>query len=169
MAFEEVDIEQLQMNPFAMIGKQWTLITAGDEDGCNTMTASWGGLGVLWGMPAATVYIRPQRYTKEFVDANDRFTLSFLGEEHRKALAYCGKVSGRDVDDKMAAAGLTPCYVDGTAAVAEAELVLVCRKLYADDMPPENFIAKENDERWYPDHDYHCMYIAQIERALAKK
>ncbi|CAK7005371.1 MAG: hypothetical protein PEGG_00186 [Paraeggerthella hongkongensis] len=169
MAFEEIDVAQLQMNPFTMIGDQWMLVTAGDERGCNTMTASWGGFGVLWGMNAATVYLRPQRYTKEFVDANDRFTLSFLGEEHRKALAYCGKVSGRDQADKLARAGLSPYYVDGTTGIQEADLVLVCRKLYAADMPPENFIAKENDEQWYSQHDYHCMYVAQVERALAKR
>ena len=169
MAFKEIDVESLQFNPFAKIGKQWMLVTAGDECGCNTMTASWGGLGVLWGQNAATVYIRPQRYTKGFVDESGRFTLSFLGEEHRGALKVCGSVSGRDVEDKFAQAGLTPLFVDGTAAVEEADLVLVCRTLYTDEMPPENFTAKENDERWYPQHDYHVMYIAAIERALVRE
>lgn len=79
MAFKEVDIKSLTFNPFTKIGSEWMLITAGDQSGYNTMTASWGGLGVLWGKNVATCYIRPQRYTKKFVDANDTFTLSFYG------------------------------------------------------------------------------------------
>lgn len=169
MACKEIDVESLQFNPFAKIGKQWMLVTAGDERGCNAMTASWGGFGVLWGQNVATVYIRPQRFTKEFMDESGRFTLSFLGEGHRGALKVCGSVTGRDVDDKFAQAGLTPLFVDGTAAVEEADLVLVCRTLYTAALPPENFVEKENDERWYPERDYHIMYIAAIERALARE
>ena len=82
--FQKVDPKTLDLNPFAAIGSQWMLITAGTPDHCNTMTASWGGLGVIWGAPAATCYIRPQRYTKEFVDREDYFTLAFFGEESRK-------------------------------------------------------------------------------------
>ncbi len=80
MSFQEVSIEELQMNPFTKIGKEWMLITAGNEEKHNTMTASWGGVGVLWGKNVVTAYIRPQRYTKEFVDAQDVFTLSFFGD-----------------------------------------------------------------------------------------
>lgn len=90
MAFKEVDIKSLTFNPFTKIGSEWMLITAGDQSGYNTMTASWGGLGVLWGKNVATCYIRPQRYTKKFVDANDTFTLSFYGPEHKQALSICG-------------------------------------------------------------------------------
>ena len=84
------------------------LITAGDRNGSNTMTASWGGVGIMWGKPVATAYIRPQRYTKEFVDDNEYFTLSFLPEEQRKALNICGSVSGRDVEDKWKKPGCIP-------------------------------------------------------------
>ena len=94
MSFKEVKAEELTMNPFTKIGKEWLLITAGNEEKCNTMTASWGAMGVMWGKNAVTVYIRPQRYTKEFVDREDTFTISVLGEEYRKALNYCGRVSG---------------------------------------------------------------------------
>ena len=115
---------------FSMIGEQWMLVTAGTAERCNTMTASWGGLGVLWGKPVATVYIRPQRYTLEFVEREDCFTLSFFGEEYRKALALCGSKSGRDVD-KVKECGFT---VAGAACGApyfeEAGLVLVCKKAY---------------------------------------
>ena len=168
MAFKEIAIEDLQLNPFQKISRQWMLITAGDELESNTMTASWGGLGIMWGKNVATAYIRPQRYTKEFVDNNDMFTLSFLPEEKREALNICGRVSGRDVEDKWAEAGLHSYYVDGTTAVEEAEMVLVCKKLYAQEMYPECFIETECDTKWYPQADYHTMYIAEIVKVLVK-
>lgn len=104
--FSRIDPKELDQNVFSMIGEQWMLVTAGTVERCNTMTASWGGLGVLWGKPVATVYIRPQRYTLEFVEREDCFTLSFFGEEYRKALALCGSKSGRDVD-KVKECGFT--------------------------------------------------------------
>ena len=168
MAFKEVDIKSLTFNPFTKIGSEWMLITAGDQSGYNTMTASWGGLGVLWGKNVATCYIRPQRYTKKFVDANDTFTLSFYGPAHKQALSICGSKSGRDCD-KVKEAGLTPYFVDGTAAFEEADMVFVCKKLYEDEIRPENFIAKENDEKWYPEKDYHTVYIAEITKVLVRE
>ena len=113
MAFKEVDIHTLQFNPFDKISKQWMLITAGEQEKSNTMTASWGGVGFMWGKPVATAYIRPQRYTKEFVDTNDRFTLSFLTEEKREALKICGSVSGRDVLGVRGCAQTAPLRCSG--------------------------------------------------------
>lgn len=168
MSFKEIDIKELSFNPFAKIGSQWMLITAGNQEKFNTMTASWGGLGVLWGKNVATTYIRPQRYTKEFVDANETFTLSFYGPEYKEALNLCGTVSGRDCN-KVEKAGLTPYFVDDTTAFAEAEMIFICRKLYQDTMPPENFLAKENDAKWYPNKDYHTMYISEIVKVLVKE
>ena len=157
MKFKETDISTLRFNPFEKISRQWMLVTAGDNDSSNTMTASWGGVGIMWGKPVATVYIRPQRYTKEFIDKNEYFTLSFLSEEYRKALNVCGSVSG-----------LHPYEVDGTTAVEEAEEIFVCRKLYAQEMVPECFIDGECDTKWYPEKDYHTMYIAEIVKVLKK-
>ena len=97
----KIDPKQLDKNVFSAIGDQWMLITAGTADRCNTMTASWGGLGVIWGAPAATCYIRPQRYTKEFVDREEYFTLAFFGEESRKALQLCGSKSGRSEERRV--------------------------------------------------------------------
>lgn len=168
MAFKEVSIDSLQFNPFTKISKEWMLVTAGDEKRSNTMTASWGGVGIMWGKNVVTAYIRPQRYTKEFMDENELFTISFLPEEYRKALNVCGSVSGKNVEDKWKEAGLTPYYVDGTTAVEEAELVFVCRKQYHQTMKPECFDVKENDAKWYPDKDYHEMYIAEIVKVLQK-
>ena len=96
--WKKIDPKQLEQNVFSMIGDQWMLVTAGTAETCNTMTASWGGLGILWNKPVATAYIRPQRYTKQFMDENEYFTLSFFGEEYRQQLALCGSKSGRDVD-----------------------------------------------------------------------
>lgn len=168
MAFKEISVDELEFNPFHKISKEWILITAGDEKKSNTMTASWGGLGIMWGKNIATAYIRPQRYTKEFVDANDTFTFSFLPEEYRKALNVCGTVSGKNVEDKWAEAGLHPYYVDGTTAVEEADLVFVCKKQYHQQMLPECFDETENDAKWYPEKDYHVMYMAEIVKVLKK-
>ena len=110
MSFTEIKAEELKDNPFDLIGKQWMLITAGNEEKCNTMTASWGGVGIMWGKNIATAYIRPQRYTKKFMDETGMYTLSFLSEDYRKALNLCCSKSGRDCDkDKEAG----QCYEVG--------------------------------------------------------
>ena len=166
--FEKIDPKSLDQNVFSMIGDQWMLITAGTREQCNTMTASWGGLGVLWGKPVATVYIRPQRYTLEFVEREEKFTLAFFGEEYRKALALCGSKSGRDID-KVKECGFTVETADGAPYFAQADLVLVCRKAYWQDMDPTHFLDGEIDGKWYPEKDYHRMYIGKIVEAYRKK
>ena len=143
------------------------LITAGTPERCNTMTASWGGLGVLWGKQTATCYIRPQRYTYEFMEAGEAFTLSFFGEEYRKALAFCGAKSGRDVD-KIRECGFTVAAGAGDAPYfEEADLVLVCKKAYWQDLDPSHFLDPEI-EKHYPQKDYHRMYIGEIVEAYKK-
>lgn len=168
MGFKEINAEELQFNPFTKIGKEWMLVTAGDEEKHNTMTASWGALGIMWGKNVATVYLRPQRYTKEFVDNGEKFTISFYSEEYRKALNICGSKSGRDCD-KENEAGLTPYYTDGTTAFEEAEMIFVCRKLYSQPMGPEYFTEDWIDGKWYPQKDYHVMYMAEIEKVLVRE
>ena len=159
--------EELQKNVFSMIGKEWLLVTAKKEEKVNTMTASWGGLGVMWGQDVAFIVLRPQRYTKEFVDAGETFSLSVLGGEYRKTLNYLGTVSGRN-ENKVEKSGLTVECEDGTPYFAEADTVLICRKLYAQQYDPACFIDKDCDDKWYPDKDYHTMYIAKIEKVLVK-
>ncbi|MGS2608007.1 hypothetical protein I5708_012190 [Clostridioides difficile] len=112
--------------------------------------------------------MRPQRYTKEFVDSNDTFTVAFFDETYREALNICGTISGRDIN-KIEKAGLTPYFVDDTVAFEEANMIIVCKKLYHGNMPPENFDAKENDKKWYPEKDYHTMYISEIIKVLVKE
>ena len=165
--FEKIDPKALDQNLFSLIGDQWMLITAGTKDQCNTMTASWGGLGVLWGKPVATVYIRPQRYTLEFVEREDTFTLCFFGEEYRKALALCGSKSGRDMD-KVKECGFTVATAEGAPYFEEADLVLVCKKSYWQDMDPTHFLDGEIDSKWYPEKDYHRIFIGEILEVLRK-
>ena len=170
MSFREVDLKSLEFSPFAKIGDEWALLTAGTTSGYNTMTVSWGGLGVWWGKNAATVYIRKNRFTKTLIDAGERFTISAMPESCRKALGYMGSHSGWD-GDKWQAAGLTPMEMEGTAAPEEAGVILVCRKLLAAELPEESFIEPGMKERWYGGKDegnYHTMYIAEIEKVLVK-
>ena len=154
-------------NVFNMIGKQWMLITAKNNETVNTMTASWGTLGVLWGKPVAICYIRPQRYTFPIVESGNSLSLSFLGEEYRNALKLCGTLSGRDVD-KASETGLTPKAVDGSMSFEEAEIVLVCKKLAFQDINPEGFINRTVGSTCYPDKDYHRMYIGEIVKCYVK-
>lgn len=143
------------------------LVTAGNIDSYNTMTASWGGLGVLWGKDIAFCVIRPGRYTYEFMEKADTFTLSFFGNEYKKALSFCGSHSGRDCD-KAKETGLTPVESEnGSVYFGEARLVLECKKIYFDDINPENFIDPDIDSN-YPKKDYHRMYVGEIVNVLAK-
>ncbi len=164
--FQELQPKQLTENVFSLFDDRWTLITAGTRDRCNTMTASWGGLGVLWHKNVATIYVRPQRYTFEFLENSPAFTLSFFGEEWRKALAYCGRVSGRE-EDKFAHCGFHVDMAGETAPyIREADLVLVCRKLYWNDLDPAHMDGTALQH--YQNHDYHRMYIAEITKVLVK-
>ena len=166
---ERCSVKELDGNVFTMIGEQWMLVTAGTPEKCNTMTASWGGLGVLWGTDVATCYVRPQRYTFGFMEESDWFTLSFLGGAYLEQLKLCGTRSGRDMD-KISACGFTVAAGAGDAPyIGEADLVLVCRKLYAQDFDPERFVRRELLDKWYPAQDYSRMYIGEIVEAYRKK
>ncbi|MDI9470822.1 MAG: flavin reductase [Bacillota bacterium] len=173
MSLIETDITQLRLNPMTLIGKDWWLVTAGQAGNFNTMTASWGHLGAIWSrpgqgsMPTAVIYVRPQRYTKEFLDREPLFSLSVLGEEQRAALNYLGSHSGRD-GDKVKAAGLTAVAAEGTVYFAEAKLVLICRKLYHAPLVEAGFIDRDIIARNYPERDYHEQYVGEIVRVLRR-
>lgn len=167
--FREIPVSDFNEDVIGMISRQWMLVTAGDRSKYNTMTASWGGIGFVWNKPAATVYIRPQRYTEEFVEVQERLSLSFLPERYRAALTYCGSHSGRD-EDKMAHAGLTAEFTAaGTPVVAEAELILECRKMYKGRLEPEGFTEPRLIGQWYPERDFHYLYICEIEKVYLKE
>jgi len=159
--WKQRDLEKWDESVFRLIGTRWMLITAGNAQHFNTMTASWGGLGILWNRPVATVYVRPTRFTDSFVKRYEGFTLSFFKEQYREALNICGRLSGRDVD-KVSVSGLTPVKLkDGRMTFSEANLVLSCRKVYGDIIKPSN-ILDHSIERHYPRKDYHCLYIGEI-------
>ena len=165
--FKKVDPRDLELNVFSAIGDQWMLITAGTEECSNTMTASWGGLGILWGKPMAIAYIRPQRYTKQFVDSQEYFTLSFYPDEYRPALSLCGTKSGRDMDTAKECGFTLALSDEGKAPYYEqAELVFVCRKRMVIPMDPEA-MPDEVKEKFYKG-DYHDMYWGEIVEVLQK-
>ena len=161
--FKEISPEALQENPFHLIGQEWMLITAGNADKMNTMTASWGGLGVLWNKPVSFCFIRPTRYTYEFTEQEEYYSLSFFGDTYREALNICGRVSGRDMD-KIAETGLTPCTDETAPYFAQARLVLICRKLAAQDIDPAGFVDTTINKH-YTD-DYHRVYVGEIVKVL---
>jgi flavin reductase (DIM6/NTAB) family NADH-FMN oxidoreductase RutF len=168
--WKESIIREFPGSPSQRIGSAWMLITAGDvskdKSNWNTMTASWGGLGVLWGRNVAFMFIRPSRHTYHFANSSALFTLSFFDESYRKALELCGEKSGRDID-KASEAGLTPIvFGSGLAAGAvgfkEAKEIIVCRKLYTHDFEPSKFLDPASIEKSYNGSDYHRMFIGEI-------
>jgi flavin reductase (DIM6/NTAB) family NADH-FMN oxidoreductase RutF len=163
--FKEIIPEQLRKNPFQAIGKEWMLVTAGDKSSVNTMTASWGGLGVMYGKNVAFIVIRPQRYTKEFIDREETFSLSFLEKEYKKTLNYLGSVSGKQ-EDKIKNSGLTLSYSEDTPYFKEASYVLICKKLFKQPLSGDSLLDAKLDETWYPNGDYHTLYIAEITKVL---
>jgi len=156
-----VDINDVKKSATKLIGKDWMLITAGAPGSCNTMTASWGALGELWNKPVVMVFVRPTRYTFEFIEREPYFTVSFFDEKHRNALHLCGSVSGRSVD-KIAEANLTMVKSEhGSTYFEEAKLVCECRKLYYSDVNPDHFLD-DKIAKHYPHNDYHRMYVGEI-------
>lgn len=124
--FKQIDAKDIKDNTFKLIGDDWMLVTCGSHDNFNMMTASWGGLGVLWGKNVCYIFIRPSRYTYEFIEKNETFTLNFFDEEWRNALNICGKKSGRDID-KVKETGLTPVPCNDTVGFEQARIIIECK------------------------------------------
>ncbi len=165
--FKEISVNSLDENFFKLIGENWMLITAGNKSSFNTMTASWGGIGVLWNRNVAFAFVRPCRYTFEFMEKNDYYTLSFYDNDYKKELSFCGTNSGRDVD-KVKNIGFHPVFSEDSPFFEEARLVLICKKIYSQYITPEKFLD-ETIEQNYPLKDYHNMYIGEIVKVLIKK
>ncbi|MDR1406310.1 MAG: flavin reductase [Prevotellaceae bacterium] len=167
--FTPIDSKEIPGNIVQVMSRDWMLITAGTQENFNTMTASWGALGHLWGKPVAFCFVRPQRYTFEFTEAQDYFTLCFFEEQYREALQICGTLSGRDVN-KVEKAGLTPRFLQsGNVAFEEARLIIECRKIYADFFDIGKFITGEIPSSIYPSGDFHKMYIGEIVNVWEKQ
>jgi flavin reductase (DIM6/NTAB) family NADH-FMN oxidoreductase RutF len=158
-----IDPYDLNESTFKLLDKDWTLISAGKAGHFNMMTASWGGFGILWNQPVAFIFVRPPRYTYEFLEQYDGFTLNFFGPGYRSILNFCGSKSGRSVD-KMRESGLVPMETEtGNIFFKEARLVFECSKIYYQDIQPGQFLDPQIEKN-YPKKDYHRMYIGRIEK-----
>lgn len=164
MSLKPISVKDFSPRIFHLFEEQWLLLACGDfsKRHFNAMTISWGSLGTIWARPFVQVVVRPGRYTFEFMNQYDTFTVSAFGEDHRDALGLLGSTSGRD-GDKIAASGLTPVASRGVASpsFAEAELVLECRKLFWQDINPGHFVDP-GIEKYYPEKDYHRMFFGEL-------
>jgi flavin reductase (DIM6/NTAB) family NADH-FMN oxidoreductase RutF len=159
-----IDPYQIDQSVFRLLDKDWMLITSGVTGHYNTMTASWGGFGILWNQPVGFIFVRPQRYTFQFLEQYDWFTLSFFGPDYKDALNFCGSRSGKDVD-KIAKTGLIPLETErGNIFFKGACLVFECRKIYSQDLQPGRFLDPAIESN-YPKKDYHRMYFGKIENS----
>ncbi|MDO4743073.1 MAG: flavin reductase [bacterium] len=166
MSFKEITAKQINKNAIELIADEWALVAAGDKNGSNMMTVSWGFFGEMWGKDCVIAMIRPQRYTIEFLNKHDHFALCFMGENN-PVHKICGSVSGRDTD-KLSATGLTPIYNFDTVFYEQARQVLICKKIYTDEIKESGFIDKDC-LKWYKDKDFHRVFIGQIEKVLIKE
>lgn len=167
MHFIEQDPNMLDLNPFKTIGSRWMLITAGNSGGFNSMTASWGGMGFLWNKNVVFTFIRPERYTFEFAERHDMFSISCFEERYREQLYIMGNASGRDLD-KVKECGFTPTFYDGCPYYEEASLVFICKKIYFDDLKKEN-MTELGKTIYSNGTGVHRMYIGEIMKALKKQ
>jgi len=159
-------VKSVKENFVKLLDNDWGLVCACNGDKWNGMTISWGGVGELWNKDVVFAFIRPQRYTKKFMDNSDYFTVSFFDEDMKNALKICGSKSGKDCD-KMALAGFTPEF-DGEAVYPkEAKLVLKCRKIAVQKMDNAGFLDQKIEE-CYPNEDYHFIYVGEIKKVLKK-
>ena len=168
VSFKEIEPKDLNQSTFQLIGHDWMLITAAKEDKINTMTASWGSFGIMWEKNVVSIVVRPQRFTKEFIDFSSTFSLTFFDKSYKKDLGYLGSVSGRD-EDKLSKTNLTATYIDNTPSFEEAKLTIICSKLYSQELKPECFIDTSLHKQFYPEKDYHTLYIAEVKKVLIKE
>lgn len=167
--FKKIDPKKIYMNPFSDLDDTWMLITARAGEKINTMTASWGGFGVLWNKNVVYIFVRPQRYTRELIDQSDYFSLNFLDHElYKEELEYLGRASGRD-EDKIAKAQLSVAYSSDVPYFKQADKVLICRKLSRQQITKDSFMEKQLAEENYPEDDYSIVYVGELEEFLSKE
>lgn len=169
MRLQPVDFQSMTPEVFRVFETQNALLTAGDRETCNTMTIGWCQLGRVWNLPVCTVYVRPERYTYEFMESYDYFTVSVLPQEAKKIMALCGTKSGRDVD-KVRECGLTLCYGAGDAPFFdEAEWVLVCKKAYVQALDAACVLDARIHGSYGAKGNWHRAYIGVVVEAYQQK
>lgn len=172
MPFKEVDYKELKINPFTVFSDEWMLLSAGNANSFNTMTVSWGHLGAIWGhhsgTPTAIAYVRPQRYTFEFMEREEYFSLSVFDKSYKKELAYLGSHSGRN-EDKLSKTSLTPVFFDNTTYFEQAKLVFILKKIYVGNILESGFVDNKLMEEHYPKKDYHTIYYGEIVKVLVRE
>lgn len=165
--FRDICLRDFKENVIELISKEYMLITAGNKDGYNMMTASWGFMGEMWGEDSVAVVVRPERYTMDFIESSDYFTLTFFGD-NKDIHKVCGSKSGRNVD-KTAHTGLSPVANDNYVYFKEARLVLIIKKKYVQPMDKQFLTDKSIDEKWYQNGGWHNLIIGSIERIYVKE
>ncbi|WP_027702198.1 flavin reductase [Metaclostridioides mangenotii] len=166
--FKKISPNEIPRNPIDMISNEWMLVSSEKEGRVNTMTASWGGVGFLWGKNIAFIFIRPQRHTKKFIDSSDTFSLTFFDKKYREDLAYFGSVSGSE-EDKVAKIGYKVLHEDGVPYFEEANLSIICKNVYKQKLDPNGFSDESLIKEWYPNSDFHEIYVAEIMDVLVKE
>ena len=164
MIFKTIDPRSIKDNLIKCLAEEWALITAGSGDNYNMMTASWGFFGEMWGSDSIAMVVRPGRYTMEFIENNDYFTVSFYGDK-KDIHKICGSKSGREVN-KTKETGLTPVSNDKYVYFKEARMVIIIKKQFVQPMSEDAFSDKAVIDKWYPEKDYHNMIIGKIEKVL---
>jgi len=163
--FKEITLKDFIYNPSDE--SRW-ILSAGSHNDFNAMTANWGGVGYIWNKPVAFAFVRPTRHTFQFIDEGDMFTLSFFSEEYADALKICGEKTGK-LSDKIAEAKLTPVPTPaGNPTFDEADIVLECRKMYAQDISGDGFVDKAAQNLWYASGDFHKMFVGSIVHVLKR-
>jgi flavin reductase (DIM6/NTAB) family NADH-FMN oxidoreductase RutF len=162
-----MDLKKFNFTPLYTIDKEWAVLIAGTKGKFNAMTISRGGLGTLWNKPVVTVYVKPIRYTYEFMENNEYFTVSFYDEKYRGDLSILGTKSGKDLD-KVALTKLTPSYLSNTTSFKEAKLTIVCKKIYFQDMDVTK-VPQYAVDRYYKTEPVHRMYIGEVLDIIDKR
>jgi len=160
-----MNLKDFNLAPFYLLDQEWALLTVGTKQKMNAMTISWGGFGTLWHKPVVTIYVRPSRYTYELMEEHEYFTISFYDKEYRKDLAFLGSNSGRE-KDKISFTKLTPDFLDEAPSFKEANLTIVCKKIYFQDLNIQNInqnnISTSEMDRFYKSDPVHRMYIGEV-------
>lgn len=160
-----MDLKKFNLAPFYALDQEWAVLTAGNQEKFNAMTISWGGLGTIWNKPVVTVYVKPIRYTYEFMEKNEYFSVSFYDEKYKKDLSILGSKSGRDLD-KISLTNFTPEFLENAISFKEAKLTMICKKIYFQDLDVKNIdtksIPQSEVERFYKTEPAHRMYLGEV-------